>query len=49
MAKESSRFNSESRRFCFERLEAKHLLAITLPGDFDNSRIVGGDDLRVWN
>lgn len=48
MAIKSSRLNSDTRRLRFERLEPKHLLAITLPGDFNGDHIVDADDVTVW-
>jgi hypothetical protein len=37
-----------SRRIHFEQLESRNMLAVAIPGDYDQSGVVDNDDFTVW-
>ena len=37
-----------SRRIRFEQLEQRHMLAVAIPGDYDQSGVVDDNDFNDW-
>ncbi|MCI0335242.1 MAG: hypothetical protein L0228_18690 [Planctomycetes bacterium] len=37
-----------TRRIRFEQLEARHMLAVAIPGDYDQSGVVDNNDFNEW-